>query len=498
MNKPGSRKKQTVRAFRQFAKKKIGKQLLIAEAVLVALVGTTYIVNAQQYRNKFIEGTHINGYNVGEMTVDQVEAMLKPVVEEYQLKLVLRDGKEEVIDGSAIDFSYTPGDEIATVLNEQNSYSWIRGAFGAKEEYTVKTPVSYSEEKLLSLLNSFPEMQTEQMTAPVNASMVLDENNAFQIVPETMGNQINQEAMTKTVKESLSELKSEADLTKAEGVYENPSILADNEALLQAVEDGNQFLSTTITYTDHEGKELKKIDRSVTKDWFVQDEETGLLHVDQDNVSNQAAQYVAAWAAEDDNYGQFRTFRSTNYGTIKISTSELHGHTLNQSQIVTEIVTDVMGHADDVKHEIPYSEFQDAKDPQMGGTYVEVDVDAQEVYVYQNYECVYSTSTVTGAEYSTPTPSGIYSIYYRDRNAQLTGAMREDGTPSYVSEVSYWMAFYEGYGLHDATWRGSFGGSIYQYNGSHGCVNLPYKAAKQIWSLTDYGTPVIVFRASNQ
>ena len=47
-------------------------------------------------------------------------------------------------------------------------------------------------------------------------------------------------------------------------------------------------------------------------------------------------------------------------------------------------------------------------------------------------------------------------------------------------------------GLHDASWRGSFGGSIYQSNGSHGCVNLPPDKAAELCSLIDRGTVVAV------
>ena len=36
-------------------------------------------------------------------------------------------------------------------------------------------------------------------------------------------------------------------------------------------------------------------------------------------------------------------------------------------------------------------------------------------------------------------------------------------------------------GLHDATWRSTFGGAIYRGGGSHGCINLPYWAAQSIY-----------------
>ena len=38
-----------------------------------------------------------------------------------------------------------------------------------------------------------------------------------------------------------------------------------------------------------------------------------------------------------------------------------------------------------------------------------------------------------------------------------------------------------GIGFHDATWRSAFGGNIYEYSGSHGCVNLPPNAAKSLY-----------------
>jgi lipoprotein-anchoring transpeptidase ErfK/SrfK len=55
------------------------------------------------------------------------------------------------------------------------------------------------------------------------------------------------------------------------------------------------------------------------------------------------------------------------------------------------------------------------------------------------------------------------------------------------------MPFYEGQGLHDADWRGSFGGSIYRSNGSHGCVNLPPWAAAEIYNNISAGTAILIY-----
>ncbi|MBQ7718263.1 MAG: L,D-transpeptidase, partial [Clostridia bacterium] len=63
----------------------------------------------------------------------------------------------------------------------------------------------------------------------------------------------------------------------------------------------------------------------------------------------------------------------------------------------------------------------------------------------------------------------------------------------YESPVSYWMPFNGGIGLHDATWRGAFGGSIYRGGGSHGCVNLPFGVAQQLYGVISEGDPVVVY-----
>ena len=48
------------------------------------------------------------------------------------------------------------------------------------------------------------------------------------------------------------------------------------------------------------------------------------------------------------------------------------------------------------------------------------------------------------------------------------------------------------YGMHDASWRSQFGGSIYKYNGSHGCVNMPRSKVSKLYKMVPNGTRVII------
>ena len=123
----------------------------------------------------------------------------------------------------------------------------------------------------------------------------------------------------------------------------------------------------------------------------------------------------------------------------------------------------------------------------IGDSYVEICLTGQKVWLYKDGKRLMETDCVSGtANTGRETPGGVYYIYYKQSPATLTGA-------DYSSYVNYWMPFVGNIGLHDAPWRGSFGGDIYLTSGSHGCVNLPYEAAKLLYETTRKGYPVVCY-----
>lgn len=115
-------------------------------------------------------------------------------------------------------------------------------------------------------------------------------------------------------------------------------------------------------------------------------------------------------------------------------------------------------------------------------TYINISISNQKLQYYVNNKLAFETDIVTGLHNGTPT--GNYKILKKTRNTYLSGK-------DYVSFVQYWMAFLGGsYGIHDASWRSEFGGKIYLTNGSHGCVNVPTKAAAKLYNMVEVGTPV--------
>lgn len=119
-------------------------------------------------------------------------------------------------------------------------------------------------------------------------------------------------------------------------------------------------------------------------------------------------------------------------------------------------------------------------------TYVEVKISTQKLVYYVKKKPVLTTDVTTGKNGATKL--GNFKILRKTKNQWLV-------TKKYKSFVKYWMA-YDGrsFGLHDASWRKKFGGQIYKTNGSHGCVNLPTKAAEKLFSMIEVGTPVYIKR----
>lgn len=120
---------------------------------------------------------------------------------------------------------------------------------------------------------------------------------------------------------------------------------------------------------------------------------------------------------------------------------------------------------------------------------VVVSISKQKLWYYKSGKLALTTNVVTGNRSNHATPTGKFQVRGKARNVYLVGR-------NYRSYVSYWMLidYRTQIGIHDATWRSRFGGNIYKYNGSHGCINLPYAKAKYLYNNVPKGTLVEVIK----
>lgn len=119
--------------------------------------------------------------------------------------------------------------------------------------------------------------------------------------------------------------------------------------------------------------------------------------------------------------------------------------------------------------------------------YIEVDISEQNIKYHMGEEIILDSNVVTGKQNVSDTRVGMFEIYSKETSRILTGT-------NYRTYVDYWMPFDGAIGLHDASWRSEFGGDIYVKSGSHGCVNLPFEVAKNIYENSEVGTKVLVHK----
>ncbi len=464
---------------------------LIAAAAIAAL-GVSYVVYAEQYTQKFIDGTYINSINVSNLSVEQVEALIQERVEDYKIELKFDGDQKETLAGSDFDLKYTSDQAVEALLAEQNKYLWIHGKLlGGTAEYTVSEAYQYDEAKLKQVLNQLPEMIDSNMTAPVNAYMQLGDDSRFTIVPEEDGNTLKQDEVFNAVNEAVEAGKTSLDITELDGVYETAEIRSDDENLNTQVNDLNGFLSTAVTYQLHDGS-TNTVDGNITKTWLATSaDDPNYYYIDVNLLKTYCGQYIAQLAGLDDDVKTKTTFHSTNHGDLELDGKQ-YGYKIDQPAEVEALYQDLLNRTSETK--APAYAINQAEGG-FGDTFVEIDIENQHVYVHQNGAVVFDSACVTGTATvaDRATPKGVFKIFWKTTNRDLKGRIDPaTGQPSYVSHVNFWMPFNGGVGMHDSSWRGSYGGSIYQYSGSHGCVNLPYSAAQTIYGLVSVGTYVLV------
>lgn len=480
------------KVFSEKGKKLLIRRILPAGVILAAFTGCAYAVNSAQYSDRFLPGTVIDGVDVSNLTFKEAESGIKAAKDNYELTIRFRGGSEEKLTKDDVGLGYDCSAELMQLMNDQNRYAWLSRELGGSSNISLKTPYTVDEDEFSKAINALPELKDGNYAAPVNAKLMLGNDGLFTMRNEIEGSEIRTTALADVAKAAIAEGQTVLDLTSdaAEGVYEEPEVTSENESLSKRMKKLNKFLSAKVTLRMSDGTE-RVVDSKITKNWITLDK-NGEFYVDDSAVYRQARRYIADMAKADDNYGFFRSFASTNYGMQKFHTDSIHGHSLNQTAMA-KALTKYLLKGKTATLDPVYLQCIDVLDPHFGGTYVEVDIYEQHVYCYKEGELVFDCNCVTGTESYSRTPSGIFSIDEKVRGRRLEG-YNSAGQKTYSVWVNFWICFYPHYGLHDASWRGSFGGDIYTYDGSHGCVNLSYSSAEAIYDLMDYGTPVIILR----
>lgn len=461
------------------AEKKINRKKLfiilgsIVGAVLVIYVGLSIFFMSHFYFNTTLNGKNVSGYSA-----DKVFDNWEDEIGNYSLKIVESDGTESELKGSDIDMVLQWDDTIAKMISKQNGFAWPAKLFNP-DQNTSEAIVTFDEDKLDSALDGFSFMDKSKQIDPVDATVSdYDKNDGYTLVESVPGTAIDKQALKENIEKALYGLADTYQITEGNG-YLAPKIANDDEKLLAAIDTMNKYAGSEIDYEI--GSEKETLDINTFADWLsINDNEK--VEIDEEKV----ADYVAELGTKYNTYGKSKQL-ATSYGTTITMSNCHYGWKIDAETEAAAIVDDIKG-GEKVTRDLNY-QYTAASHTgnDYGNSYVEINLTAQHLYLYKNGSLVIDSDFVSGnPSKGNATHTGVFGVTYTEKNATLKGQ-------NYATPVSFWMPFNGNEGMHDATWRSSFGGSIYKRNGSHGCVNLPYSVAQTIFENVSAGFPVFVY-----
>ena len=457
--------------------------LLVFLLIIGDLLGIGYMIVEHYYQTHFLDGTNVNGRDISRQTADQVRGQLAQEVNDYTLLITERaaDGTSanETISGSEIGLEMVFDDELEKALEEQSGGRWLT-RLGGQRAVAMDTQIRYDETAWQRKVDSLKCFSPDFIRDPSDAEISSYESGTgYSMIPEVTGNRPVREVIAPALAKAVLQLQPGVDLNTLEGAYEVPRVTSQDEALNRRLEKMNLYAGMKITYRFGDTEEVLDGDRIHR---WIRTDAAGNVTLDTSEVED----FVVYLRKKYDTIFRPRTFLTT-YGTeVELEEGD-YGWWMNYTQEIEELKAQLSAGISGERTPVYYQTAASYGEHDYGDTYVEVNVTAQHLYFYQDGELVLESDFVSGnTSKGNGTPEGVYGITYKERNATLEGE-------NYSSPVSFWMPFNGNVGLHDAPWRSEFGGKLYRSSGSHGCVNLPYMVAREIYSRVSAGTPVIVY-----
>nr|WP_281064905.1 peptidoglycan binding domain-containing protein [Clostridium punense] len=417
----------------------------------------------------------INGVDVSLKPQSNANDKIINYIKDYKLQLIERNGEIEEISAQDIEMSYNEKNSIYRAYQNNNSFKWIISLV-KKQEYYIEDLFTYNKDILENKIGELACLNKD-IIEPKNASFSYS-SGSYEVVEEVYGNKVNKENLIKAIEESILKGEAKLDLNQS-SCYENPKYTMNSDKTIEARELLNKYIKTKITYIF--GTQTETLDENTINQWLNVNESLEVV-VDE----KEAFEYVLGLSKKYDTVGRGRNLKTSTGKTLEVK-GGFYGWKIDCSAETKELLQNIKN-GDTLEKEPIYTQKAITRgENDIGNTYVEINITRQHLWFYKNGKLITQGSVVTGnPNRGNSTKLGIYMLNYKEKGSTLRGH-------DYEAEVTYWMPFNGNIGIHDASWRYSFGGQIYKNNGTHGCVNAPIYLAKTIYENIEPGTPVICY-----
>lgn len=455
------------------------KRRKIIRRAILALVVAAYAAAAVFFSSHFTPGTTVDGIDAGLMTTSELAHAIRTRAASYLLHVTNEDGFDMSIGSTDISLSCDGKRVAQEALDRTSPILWL-GYVLSPQHMLIDADINADEEAFAKIVESSVATYNEQAVPPTNATGTYDEESgSFVPTKESVGTALDASVVLKQCTIAVNGL--QQDLVLDKRALAQPTITESDETLLASIEEANTILEAGPIDVTCDDQVVATIDQKTMASWMNFTDEAKLKIDGVYNWIKANDAIMDVGNATDDEHVWEIQLQETCDDIHRVMEQDLG----DQAHIMRTAI------------ETKPAATPGAKEQ---GRHIDINLSSQYVRFYDaDGKVIWESYCVTGgwdpefqAMHSTPT--GTYYIQAKMTNQTLIGADTDhDGEPDYESFVNYWMPFLNyDYGLHDATWRSSFGGDIYTYWGSHGCVNLPYDKAEELFNIVNIGDKVVI------
>lgn len=454
------------------------KAVITLTVILILSVCTLagiYLWGYNRYDGTYPPNFYVDGQDYSGMNPDEVCESLQNKTATRTVELVTKNGEA---------YTYTFAGLGISEPSDGDVYEWDR----ARWYEHILTPthiltlphLTIDRDALTAFVNSLPIVTTPH-SLPSSAHFIRHPNGDYELIPHEDGEELIPARVVNRIEECVLNGVWEVDLTAC---YRQAKII-ESEEMSEWVKSANAYIRTHIILDLGAGLIIDIPQDVLIKSCRV---DYDGFHTDPSVITD----YLTT-LRQHNTINTERTF-STSLGTTVTlkprSRDNFGGWELDEERLY-ELVAEAMEEVgEEVRVEVPWKNkgVTHGEDNDFGSTYIEISIEKQRMWFYKDGKLIVETPVVTGCVANgTDTPRGMFKVLQKATEYTMKGSY---GTAfcHYFIRVTW-----TGIAIHDALWRGAFGGTIYKTNGSHGCINTPYANVKQIFDAVSYGTPIIIW-----
>lgn len=456
---------------------------------VLIVICTLYLAGTIVFLGRFGFRTTYNGEDIYFKTPG--ELMSRDAKETRNIKLTLlgRNGAKEEMTFGQLGVSNRRDSLFFSV--DVNPFLWFLTPFH-DTIYSADSELIYDRAKIKEKINDLYLVETGTVY-PSDAAVIVNDDGTFSVMSQNDGNVIDKDRLIDVLCEHIDNWDLVIDLDKEDCYVKAETITHDSDVPLEGVSSLSEAKNVRLSIKMND-KVAENLPASLLDSALYENEQSQLMV-----RSYLISDYVNALADKYNTKGMTRVFTTSLNTFIRFREKDMDsstyiGYELDKENLFLNILYAV-ANGNSGMIEAPWRstgmELLNVNSD-IGDTYIEISIQNQHMWYYKDGLLIIDTDVITGLpDKGRDTPTGIYYVISLNRNYTM---YFDDGS----AECDYFIKVTNsGVGIHDASWRDVFGGSIWETNGSHGCINTPYDAEVTIFNslagMPNYHIPIVIY-----